>query len=161
MLIFVPFMSACTACFYSGLPLARLRSTQGHTHTDTMQVRRRNWFLNALNMLIGAWWEEWTSRCEHLAWFQADFGVGASSFPAQTSKSRSMSYLVYFFLSRCLIMSTSIYLYSLFLSLSFVHIDMVNSAVDSFVSRQPENGSLPQSLSYTSTPDIGSPHLIV
>lgn len=32
-----------------------------------------------------------------------------------------------------------------------MHIDIVNSAVDSFVSHQPENGSLPQCLSYTST----------
>lgn len=127
--------------------------TETHQRTHTVQLRRRNWFLNVLSVLVGAWWEEWVGSCQHLPWVQAYFGKCASSFPAQTSKSRSVSYLKDFFLLAHLIMSNvhlSIFLISLSLSL-FVHIDIVNSAVDSFVSRQPENGSLPQCLSYTST----------
>lgn len=102
-LIFELFTSTCTACFCSGLPLAWPRRTREHTHT--VQLHRRNWFLNILSLLVGAWWEEWVGRCQHLSWVQADFGMDASSFPAQTSKSRSVSYRKDFFRPVRLIMS--------------------------------------------------------
>lgn len=93
--------------------------TETHQRTHTVQLHRRNWFLNVLSVLVGAWWEEWVGSCQHLPWVQAYFGKCASSFPAQTSKSRSVSYLKDFFLLAHLIMSNvhlSIFLISLSLS---------------------------------------------